>query len=90
MTSISKCYCFSHSTAPRMQNVFWSANHGDRQSMPIPFLISHTKTHVITHFAIPVLKPLMKPLLKTPYLNAKILITNHVSITVKCRQFIIQ
>ena len=27
----SKCYCFSYSRVSRIQNFFWSANHGGRQ-----------------------------------------------------------
>ena len=27
----SKCYCFSHSRASRVQSFFWLANHGGRQ-----------------------------------------------------------
>ena len=30
-----KCYCFSHSRAPRIQKVFFSANHGGRQYFPM-------------------------------------------------------
>ena len=30
-----KCYCFSHSRAPRIQNFFLSANHGGLQYFPV-------------------------------------------------------
>ena len=31
----SKCYCFSHSRASRIQKFFWSANHGGRQYLSV-------------------------------------------------------
>ena len=31
----SKCYCFSHSRASRIQTFFWSANHGGRQYLSV-------------------------------------------------------
>ena len=30
-----KCYCFSHSRAPRIQKLFLSANHGNQQYFPV-------------------------------------------------------
>ena len=35
LSSRLKCYCFSHSGAPRIQNLFLSANHGGRQYFPV-------------------------------------------------------
>ena len=31
----SKCYCFSHSRASRIQKFFFSPNHGGRQYLPV-------------------------------------------------------
>ena len=31
----SKCYCFSHSRASRIQKFFWSAKHGGRQYLSV-------------------------------------------------------
>ena len=38
-----KCYCFSHSSAPRIQNFLLPANHGDRQYFLVFFASSTLK-----------------------------------------------